>query len=69
MYICMLFLRPSYEDGTPHCRFQSKPEALGAGRIPLFVYFRKTLYGFRIEPLFSHIERHALVFELWDYHV
>jgi hypothetical protein len=34
----------------------------------IFVCFRKTLCGFRIEPLLSHVYRHALVVELWDYH-
>jgi hypothetical protein len=33
-----------------------------------FVCLRKALYRFRIEPPLSHVNRHALVVERWDYH-
>jgi hypothetical protein len=37
----------SYEEGTPHCRFRRKPEALVAGRIH---YFRKLCMGSELRP-------------------
>jgi hypothetical protein len=60
-------LRSSYEEGTPHCRFQPKPEAQGIGQINLS-FKRISLHGFRIEPLLSYVDRHALIVELWVYH-
>jgi hypothetical protein len=60
------YRRSSYGEGTPHCRFRRKPMALGAGQIHLYV-LEITFYLFRIEPMYSHFDRNALVVELWDY--
>jgi predicted nucleic acid-binding OB-fold protein len=60
--LILIFLRSSYEEGTPHCRFQRKPVALGAGRVQLSV-IEITLLTYRIEPpLEFHIGQIAELF-------
>jgi hypothetical protein len=52
------FLRSLYEEGTRHCLFRRKPEALGAGRICLSIFYNNFALG--REPTHFRFDRNAL---------